>query len=516
MRAYYSNQNGSSINGQLRAIRHDLVRSSAIASTMLLAACSPNLYSLPFFTSTTIHNEPALRFLKEGGPAHVGGAGQGLLVKDPFADGRVVSLSASGGGMRASSFTLGVLAELDEVRPPGQGTSALDEVDLISSVSGGSWAVASMLEARIRDRDSALNDAFTRIESNYAKLARAKVRHWADAFIPGVTANLTYLDVYNVGAQRPLPFVYFNASLFPSHSSFVFTPAYLEHYKVNTLGDPASPRRIKLENRDLKSLPIGYSATASSAVPGYTSAFAETDLCEVDQIPSFCFGNKERRGNLQILDGGLYDNIGYKTMLEVALADRERMELMPASLIMIDSADGEDFQTTSISAREDGHVAAIAMASSFPNQNATFDRLRDPSFKAAGFDRRILLDFSSAVGFDATKHGHLLQDLPELAYYAAHDVGCWDDNKSWQQGIRVLRRPISVGKPDENLKRLVGKGKDCVSMNFARVGYLYKTTFKYDEYRFRLNYQLGRLVVRMKRSQLEEAIFRNARTDAHL
>lgn len=490
-----------------------LIRSSGLAGSVLIAGCSPNLYSLPIYTTTDIHNEPAMRFLKKGGPPALGGAGPGLAVKEPFADGRVLAITASGGGMRAAAFTLGVMAELDDMSQAGQSGSALEEVDLISSVSGGSWAAASMLALRVRDRDIRLGQAFPDIESEYAKLSDAKVRHWADGFIPAITNNVTFADAYPGNAARPLPFVYFNASLYPSHSPFVFTTAYLEHYKVNVLGDPASPRRIVLEARDLTRLPIGYAATASSAVPGYTSAFAETALCDDAPLPSFCFGGKKRRDTLQILDGGLYDNIGYKTALEFALSQAPRIKRGPATVIMIDSADGEEFQTMPQSGREDGHLAGLALASSFPNQNATFDRLRDDAFGAAGFDVRILLDFSTASGFDPAKHGTMLSDLPELAYFAANDVGCWADDDSWRNGVRKIKRPPSLGLPEENLSRLQVKGRDCVSMNFARAGYLYKTTFKYDQYRFRINYQLGRLVVRMKRAYIEAAVFRNARRE---
>lgn len=258
-------------------------------------------------------------------------------------------------------------------------------------------------------------------------------------------------------------------------------------------------------------LPIGYAATASSAAPGYTSAFAETELCDEFPLPSFCFGGKRRRDTLQILDGGLYDNIGYKTALEFAFAQAPRIKGGPATVIMIDSADGEEFQTMPKSGRDDGHLAGLALASSFPNQNATFDRLRNEAFASAGFDARILLDFSSAAGFDPAKHGTMLSDLPELAYYAANDVGCWTNDNSWRDGVRKLKRPPSLGSPEENLSRLLAKGRDCVSMNFARAGYLYKTTFKYDQYRFRINYQLGRLIVRMKRADIEAAVFPSIR-----
>lgn len=77
-----------------------------------------------------------------------------------------------------------------------------------------------------------------------------------------------------------------------------------------------------------------------------------------------------------------------------------------------------------------------------------------------------------------------------------------------------MNEPAILGDPTENLKLLAHKGGDCVLMNFVRTGYLYKTTFKYDEYRFRLNFQLGRLVVRMKSSDIARSIFRTSRTDA--
>lgn len=509
-------KHGVPAQGRRRKFLHTL----SFAGAFVLAGCSPNLYSLPIFTKVDLHNEPALRFLKEGGPAAVGDAGPGLAVKDPFADARVVALTASGGGMRAAAFTLGIMAELDDMRREGEGGSALDQVDMFSSVSGGSWAVASMLYARSRDRDVPLAKAYPGIEARFGKLSDAKVRHWADEFIPAVTdeqadgKGATFGEIYPASAARPLPFAYFNASLYPSHSPFVFTPAYLKHYQVKTLGDPAVPRRVALGAPELAQVPIGYAATASSAVPGFTSAFAETGLCDAEPRPSYCFGEKTRRDTLQILDGGLYDNLGYKTLIEVALADRARIARVPATVIMIDSADGEEFQSMPAGKREDGHVLSIAKASSFPNQNATFDRIRGPAFAAAGFDARILLDFSSAAGFDPARHGPLLNDMPELAYYAAHDVGCWDRNGRFREGVRELKRPPSLGTPQDNLKRLIDKGPDCVSMNFARAGYLYKTTFKFDEYRFRINYQLGRLVVKMKRAKIERAVFRNARFDA--
>lgn len=490
----------------------------ALSCVTLLAGCGLNLYSLPFGTSAQVHNGPAMKFLKKGGPRGIGAPGDTLTVKAPYADGRLLFLTASGGGMRASAFTLGVLAELDAIEDKGQpGNSVFDEIDLISSVSGGSWAVSAVLADRAKGGSGRLATRMPTINGRYAELSKVKVRHWANFFIPYVTKDVTFAEVYKAGSANPLPFTYFNATLYPSHSPFVFAPAYLTHYRVTTFGDPALPDRVKVDPKsgDLASIPLGYAATASSAVPGFTSAFAETDLCTPKDRPSFCFdegkSKGKARGDLQLMDGGVYDNLGYKTALEVALADRERVVSGPATIIMIDSADGEDFQTITRKGRSGGHWFGIAKASSFPNQNATFDRLRDPGFIAAGFDERILLDFAAAMDFDRDLHGPELKDLPDLAYYVAHDIGCYNNERDFLPGRNKLVKPPSPGKWEDNLKLLADKGDDCLAMNFVRAGYLHKTTFKYDSYAFLLRYQLGRLVVRMHRQTIIDAVFRTRR-----
>ena len=58
------------------------------------------------------------------------------------ADETFVVLTFSGGGTRAAAFSFGVLEGLRETRLPGTDKTLLDEVDLISTVSGGSFTGA--------------------------------------------------------------------------------------------------------------------------------------------------------------------------------------------------------------------------------------------------------------------------------------------------------------------------------------------------------------------------------------
>ena len=89
------------------------------AMTPLLMSCGLNLYSVPGSVSSPLYNEEAHDFLRTSGPGLVNGLGGGVATKPELADGQIVMLSVSGGGMRSSAFTLGVLTELDQVDSHG-------------------------------------------------------------------------------------------------------------------------------------------------------------------------------------------------------------------------------------------------------------------------------------------------------------------------------------------------------------------------------------------------------------
>lgn len=55
----------------------------------------------------------------------------------------IFALAFSGGGTRAAAFAYGVLEELRDIQLPNEGRSLLQEVDVISSVSGGSITAAA-------------------------------------------------------------------------------------------------------------------------------------------------------------------------------------------------------------------------------------------------------------------------------------------------------------------------------------------------------------------------------------
>lgn len=501
---------------------------SASLSLIFLSGCSFNRHSLPIPQYAPLQNQAAVDFIRRGprnGQAE-SELGSGDLLVAPelarrplFDDGRLVFLTVSGGGMRASAFTLGVMTELEKVRSADD--NALGMVDAISSNSGGSWAVAAMFADRVEAPGKALADQKQWFIERFAKLKPATVKCWAQemttAFSNGSTHELnTFGQIYASEAGARLPRVYFNASIYPSQSPFVFTDGYVERYDVarffghcDKAPDPQAPVADQPEGRVIVDMPIGFAAATSGSVPGFTNSFATTNLCRDDEKDaSFCLA-RYPLSYLELFDGGLYDNIGYKTALELALQLRDLHPEVRRTLISIDSATESPDFTVAGNERNSSHAVALVAASTFPNQNATFSRLRRPTFAAAGFKDQVLLDFAATRNFDLAENAGMLSDLSELVYYATYRVACLDP-----QGRKLSgRQPRGKAKRDETLhdmpkmlKDLESRGPDCVAQNFMRTGMLHKTTYLYDEAEFLPRYQLGRLVVRMHCGEIAGAL----------
>ena len=114
------------------------------AATLMLAATAlfglTGCKSLPT-GSFELLNTPAMKVAKLTPPITVSVEDRRAFIKDND----VVGMAISGGGMRASAFTLGVFAGLEEITKKDSEASALDRVDFASANSGGSWALAALL-----------------------------------------------------------------------------------------------------------------------------------------------------------------------------------------------------------------------------------------------------------------------------------------------------------------------------------------------------------------------------------
>ena len=236
----------------------------------------------------------------------------------PASDSLLVILSFSGGGTRAAALSYGVLETLagHEVAWAGRSRRLLDEVDLISSVSGGSFTAAyyGLRGERMfgefetaflkRDVETELKDELLKA-SNLSRLTSPSfgrsdilAEHYDRILFHGATLG----DLWRNGNPR----IVINATRMTRGTPFAFTARQFE-----AIG--SSP----------DSFSVARAVAASSAVPVLFSPIMLRDYRDTrcQDLPPPQGAPPERTGDgcyIHLLDGGLHDNLGLNILLERA------------------------------------------------------------------------------------------------------------------------------------------------------------------------------------------------------
>jgi len=250
--------------------------------------------------------------------------------------GKVLLLLAfSGGGTRAAALAYGVLQELRDtsIAVRGERKRLLDEIDAITSVSGGSFTAAYYglrgerifedFEERFLRRDveaqlvlSVLNPLnwFRMFSSFFDRTDLAVELYEKEIF-----ERATFADLLAAGG----PLLEINATDIAAHNHFTFVQ-----------------RQFDLLCADLSSFPIARAVTASSAVPGLFSPLVLRNYagtCGYQPPAWLAESLADRRSDprrfhvasilngyldakqvpyVHLLDGGISDNIGLRVPLE--------------------------------------------------------------------------------------------------------------------------------------------------------------------------------------------------------
>jgi NTE family protein len=248
-----------------------------------------------------------------------------------------VCIAMSGGGTRAAAFAYGVLDKLRRTvlaRPKsGKIVNLLDEVDCLSSVSGGSFTAAYFalhgrrifqdFRARLLDRDlqgelmwAAINPlAWPRLMSPYF----SRIDLAAEIYDRRVFENRTYADLMRQGTR---PFLIVNGTEMDSGDRFAFTQD-----------------EFDLLGADLGGFPLARAVAASSAFPILLSPLTITNNPQPPwwtEPPVLRNAVKDYEANrrawrwsqnrlahldkaanpfVHVMDGGLADNIGLRSIL---------------------------------------------------------------------------------------------------------------------------------------------------------------------------------------------------------
>lgn len=254
--------------------------------------------------------------------------------RKPHGDHQVI-LAFSGGGTRAAALSYGVLQELrdTQVDSAGQRVRLLDEVDLISSVSGGSFTAAyyGLYGDQI----------FSRYESDFLRKSvqsslidnLLSPTYWFHAMFSGINRTdmaVNYYDrtIFNGAtfADIPLdqrPFIEINATDLSTGAHISFTQGYFD-----------------LMCTDLSSFPVARAVTASSGVPmafppvtlknhagqcGIEHSYlapllnkTEFDNTREEELLKVLksFADAEKRPYIHLVDGGVSDNLGLRAVMD--------------------------------------------------------------------------------------------------------------------------------------------------------------------------------------------------------
>ena len=243
----------------------------------------------------------------------------------------------SGGGTRAAAFSYGVLEELHKTplppsSQPAEPRTLLDEVDVISSVSGGSFTAAyyGLYHDRIFD-DPEYRDRFlyhnVQADLICSLFNPFNLLRLASPGFSRIDLAAEYYDrsIYHhqnfaaLSAEHRRPFVVLNATDMTTGSQFQFTQNHFD-----------------LLGSDLNGVPVGRAVAASSAFPflfcpltltNYPKTQYQEPMWVKDAIDSDFDQSPPRwrwatvvrsyfdtqRSFIHLLDGGLSDNLGMRS-----------------------------------------------------------------------------------------------------------------------------------------------------------------------------------------------------------
>lgn len=303
---------------------HRLVRNAAVLSwALLLSACA----------SFAPSNPPLARFAPEAGYRFE------RLERDGNSDELFVILTFSGGGTRAAALAYGVLEALRDttIQWGGRTVALLDEVDVISSISGGSFPAAYYaLRGRAIFQEFPDRFLYRSVQTelvkqalwptNWLKLASPSYGRSdlaAEFYGRELFSGATYADII---ARNRRPFVIVNATDLSTGTQFPFIQD-----------------QFDLLCSDLAGVPVARAVASSSAFPGVLTALTFQNYagtCQYRQPAwvQLAFDDHASRVNarrtaraenrlslaaegparpyIHLTDGGVADNIGLRGPLE--------------------------------------------------------------------------------------------------------------------------------------------------------------------------------------------------------
>lgn len=429
-----------------------------LACLVLFTACSTAHYVInPSLTvASRVENGYAIRNLRG----------------DNNAESLVVIVAVSGGGFRAAALAHAVLTKLQRTRITwdSQFRSLLDEVDLISAVSGGSLAAAyyawkpDRFVQEFPDRVLALDMQSSLIERALSPkgLWQQTSSHYGRA---DLLQELLDQEIFH-GARfgdlrRRRPMVYLNATETRNGQRFEFTQDQFDNLCS-----------------DLDAVSLSRAVSASMAVPVLLSPITiwnHRHDCPVDRAMRPLSTDVSRSRYIHLLDGGLADNTGLSALFENVQAYGGLPQMASATMlrgvrkrvIIVASAQLEQIESDDDSSRTPGLVRQLKSLINVPiDRHAESNILRlsnlvqhwkdelrdteDPVHKAAA-DAFHIIELSLSKTHDP-ELGRALNRIPTGLNISAEHLQLIHQfvdtelatNRSWQELLQEIGDPAHL------------------------------------------------------------------------
>ncbi len=250
-----------------------------------------------------------------------------------------VCLTFSGGGTRAAALSYGLLEKLAQTKIPspadGKPVRLLDEVDLISAVSGGAFTAAYYrlfgdrifkdFEEKFLNRDIQSELTWSILNPvNWFRLSSAwfdRIDLAAELYHKTIFEEKTFSDIEG---QNPRPFVVINATNMAAGAQFSFTQdqfdllgSNLDSYSVGNAVAASSAFPVALSPITLQNHPRATGYKLPDWVrEGIASPLA--DLRQYYRAKSLApyHLDKENHPYIHLIDGGVSDNLGLNVLLD--------------------------------------------------------------------------------------------------------------------------------------------------------------------------------------------------------
>jgi len=280
----------------------------------------------------------------------------------PHSHGLSIAVAASGGGYRAANLVLGVMLGLEKIQNKQSTHNLLQDVNYYSTVSGGGFGVGYYINQLHRywlTTDSH-NSVFSLQKNVHAMLSNDEKQLTAPNPLRADLSDLLFFgenrgqlieqrlnqsllatdqgglrlgDVFvpkGLSQKAHLPIWVTNATIYQNMAIFPFAPGILSRYQITNYFHNQTLTAMSGDIDDVCygcDVPVAVGLTASASVP---FAIPPTTL-----VSQGCKNGEECY--LHLYDGGLADNLGIYTALNLLLQDNSDTKV----LIIVDAYTGE-------------------------------------------------------------------------------------------------------------------------------------------------------------------------------